>query len=215
MVDAFSGDFTYNIPLFELPGPNGGYPFNLAYHAGIGMEQESSWTGLGWNLNPGSVSRQMRGLPDEFRGDLVTTKRAMAPNVTVGLAAGGSVELFGADPIKASLGLSIYNNNYKGVGYSIDGSLGYSFAAGYGKTAGIGLSFSMDNQEGVSLNPSISLYNNGYDAHAKLGIGFNSQQGLKSLTFSAEEDKNKKRKRIQSTVLPTPCHCLTPALPLR
>ena len=23
MVDPFTGDFTYNIPLFELPGPNG------------------------------------------------------------------------------------------------------------------------------------------------------------------------------------------------
>jgi hypothetical protein len=46
MVDVFSGDFTYNIPLFELPGPNGGYPFNLAYHAGIGMEQESMPEGV-------------------------------------------------------------------------------------------------------------------------------------------------------------------------
>src|SRR6478736_10235402 len=47
MVDLFSGDFSYNIPLFELPGPNGGYPFNLAYQAGIGMDAEASWVGLG------------------------------------------------------------------------------------------------------------------------------------------------------------------------
>src|SRR5690606_14859781 len=77
MVDLFTGDFTYNIPLFELPGPNGGYPFNLAYHAGIGMDQEASWVGLGWNLNPGAITRQMRGLPDEFKGDPVTTTMAM------------------------------------------------------------------------------------------------------------------------------------------
>ena len=31
MVDVFTGDFGYNIPLLELPGPNGGYPFNLSY----------------------------------------------------------------------------------------------------------------------------------------------------------------------------------------
>ena len=30
MVNLFTGDFNYNIPLIELPGPNGGYPFNLA-----------------------------------------------------------------------------------------------------------------------------------------------------------------------------------------
>ena len=47
MVDVFTGDFNYNIPLFELPGPNGGYPFNMAYHSGIGMDQEASWVGLG------------------------------------------------------------------------------------------------------------------------------------------------------------------------
>src|SRR4051812_26120003 len=47
MVDLFSGDFSYNIPLFELPGPNGGYPFNLSYQAGITMDQEASWVGLG------------------------------------------------------------------------------------------------------------------------------------------------------------------------
>ena len=50
MVDLFSGDFTYNIPLFELPGPDGGYPFNLAYHSGITMDQEASWVGLGWEF---------------------------------------------------------------------------------------------------------------------------------------------------------------------
>src|SRR5690242_1903346 len=53
MVDLFTGDFSYNIPLFELPGPNGGYPFNLAYQSGITMDQEASWVGLGWTLNPG------------------------------------------------------------------------------------------------------------------------------------------------------------------
>jgi hypothetical protein len=42
MVDLYSGDFTYNIPLINIPGPNGGYPLNLAYHANVGMEQEAS-----------------------------------------------------------------------------------------------------------------------------------------------------------------------------
>ena len=67
MVNPFTGDFTYNIPLFELPGPNGGYPFNLAYHAGISADQEASWVGLGWNLNVGgAVTRQVAGLPDGY-----------------------------------------------------------------------------------------------------------------------------------------------------
>jgi len=183
MVDVFSGDFTYNIPLFELPGPNGGYPFNLAYHAGIGMEQEASWTGVGWSLNPGSVSRQMRGLPDEFNGDALETKTSMKPNVTVGLGAGANVEIVGADPLKASVGFSVYNNNYKGVGYSLDASLGFSAATSSGHTAGIGLGVNLDSQEGIDLNPTLSSSSKLGDF--TLGVGYNSRQGLKAMTFNA------------------------------
>src|SRR5689334_3024013 len=53
MVDLFSGDFVYNIPLMDIDG----YPINIAYHGGIGMEQEASWVGLGWSLNPGEINR--------------------------------------------------------------------------------------------------------------------------------------------------------------
>ena len=64
MVDPFTGDFSYNIPLMDVDG----YPINMAYSAGVTMDQEASWVGLGWNLNPGVVNRSMRGLPDDFNG---------------------------------------------------------------------------------------------------------------------------------------------------
>ena len=35
MVDLFSGDFTYNVPLLDVEG----YPINLSYHSGITMDQ--------------------------------------------------------------------------------------------------------------------------------------------------------------------------------
>ena len=65
MVDPFSGDFTYNIPLMDV----GGYPVNIAYHSGSGMDDEASWVGFGWSLSPGLIDRQMRGLPDDFNGN--------------------------------------------------------------------------------------------------------------------------------------------------
>jgi hypothetical protein len=52
MVNLQTGDFTYNIPLMEVPGPEGGYPLSLSYHAGIQTNEEASWVGLGWTLNP-------------------------------------------------------------------------------------------------------------------------------------------------------------------
>src|ERR1700749_46251 len=54
MVDLSSGSFTYNIPLMDVEG----YPINLSYHSGITMDQEASWVGLGWNINPGEINRQ-------------------------------------------------------------------------------------------------------------------------------------------------------------
>lgn len=84
MVDPFTGDFTYNLPLMNVPGPNGGYPINLHYKSGIGMEQESSWTGLGWNINVGAINRQVSGIPDDFSGDEeISRTRYMRKNWTV------------------------------------------------------------------------------------------------------------------------------------
>jgi hypothetical protein len=179
MVDLFTGDFSYNIPLFELPGPNGGYPFNLSYQSGIGMDQEASWVGLGWSLQPGAVTRQMRGLPDEFNGDGVTTRISVDPNVTVGLGLGVSIELFGGDAA-LGLGLGFRQNSYRGLGYSIDATLGFE-ETGKGMTGGLSLGLSVDSQDGVGINPSLSLGSK--IGEFGLGCGYNSKQGFSTISY--------------------------------
>ncbi len=188
MVDIFSGDFSYNIPLFELPGPNGGYPFNLSYQSGVSMDQEASWVGLGWTLQPGAITRQMRGLPDEFKGDLIKTKMSIDPSVTVGLGAGATVEVFGGDA-SLGLGFSVSHNNYKGMGYSIDASLGLEGSVGGGMTGGAGLGISLDPKEGIGVNPSLSL--GGKYGDFGLGAGYNSKQGLTNISMSQTTTKTK------------------------
>jgi len=92
MVDLFSGDFNYNIPLLDV----GGYPVNIAYHAGITPDQEASWVGLGWNINPGAITRNLRGLPDEFNGeDKIIQETNIKPDVTIGISMTKNFELFG------------------------------------------------------------------------------------------------------------------------
>jgi len=91
MVDAFSGDFNYNIPLLEIDG----YPINLAYHSGVTTDQEASWVGLGWNINPGVINRNMRGLPDDFDGDLIEKETEMKPDATTSVNFGSTVEILG------------------------------------------------------------------------------------------------------------------------
>ena len=72
MVNLLTGDFTYVLPLMNVPSPEGGYPIALAYHAGIAMDQEASWVGLGWNLNPGAINRTVNGYPDDYKGDVIS-----------------------------------------------------------------------------------------------------------------------------------------------
>ncbi|MEM9337258.1 MAG: hypothetical protein AAGA66_00905 [Bacteroidota bacterium] len=189
MVDPFTGDFTYNIPLFELPGPNGGYPMNLAYHAGVTPDQEASWIGLGWAINAGAITRRVRGLPDDFRGDEVTTTQKMTPNITLGVGAGVGVEFFGGDALKGSLGLTGMYNNYTGISYALDGSLGFPVATGSKVNAGLGLDFSLNTDGGLTLRPSLNASaltlsgNTAFNTKGSIGLGYHSRSGLSDLSF--------------------------------
>lgn len=195
MVDMFSGDFTYNLPLFDLPGPDGSYPFNLAYHSGINMEQEASWVGLGWNINPGAINRDKRGLPDEFSGDIIETTTDMKPDETFGGTVGANLELWGGDGSAsgtAGLSISIYNNSYKGMGYSFDPSFGMTSEGG----AGLNLGLSLDSQEGVGASADVSYEKTSKEGKAgaqkgSVGVGasFNSQRGL-SASISGSYSKS-------------------------
>ncbi|MFY0598993.1 MAG: hypothetical protein JXR03_04940 [Cyclobacteriaceae bacterium] len=207
MVDLFTGDFKYNIPLFELPGPNGGYPFNLSYNAGISMNQEASWAGLGWNIGAGAIHRQMRGFPDEFDGgsDVLTVQKKMAPSKTFSVSAGWNIELFGAEQLPAELGLSVYHNNYKGVGYRIDGGMGYKFASSTSKVSSkLGINFSLDPSEGTSLSPSLSLEaselgeKDNKVISGNISLGYHSRYGVSNMTFGVAGPSSEAQNRLQS-----------------
>ena len=193
MVDLFTGDFTYNIPLFNLPGPDGGYPINLAYHSGIQMEQEASWVGLGWNINVGTINRQVRNLPDDFGGtdqDGVTIKTDMKPNWTVGANYGVNVELWGTPEDFLQFGMvpsfRLYYNNYKGVGYSMAVGLNLGFGSNTSPITGdLGYRMSVDSQEGISGDVTGGLttravFGDDYlGVSATVGTGFNTRTGWK------------------------------------
>lgn len=90
MVNEFNGTFTYNLPLLEVPGPSGsGYPISLAYHSGAALEEDATWVGFGWSLNPGAINRSVRGFPDDYNGHSVTRLSKQDKNET--FAIGGVV----------------------------------------------------------------------------------------------------------------------------
>jgi hypothetical protein len=190
MVDLFSGDFNYNIPLIDVPGPNGGYPLNLSYHAGIGMEQEASWVGLGWNINVGEINRMMRGLPDDFKNAKIKKTVHSKPNNTFSVGIGipldiKTKEFFGFRIHTTSAAYQLYYNNYKGVGNTISMQLSTNEKNAASSHWATSLALSLDSYNGIGVNPSISYYQKGRD-HANafhLGIGYSTKEGINGVNL--------------------------------
>lgn len=205
MVDLFSGDFSYNIPLMDV----GGYPITIGYNSGITMDQEASWVGLGWNINPGTITRNMRGLPDDFSGmDTISRTTAIAENKTVGVSTGADIEIVGlplekagtsnmdsvtgAIKFGAGVSLGLFRNTYRGWGmeYGLNTSINVGKSSMGGFTGG--LSAVNNSQEGFTISPSFSVYSRSEDATQYGGMtgslsissAYNSRAGMKALQVS-------------------------------
>ncbi|WP_040254152.1 hypothetical protein [Psychroserpens mesophilus] len=191
MVNLTSGDFSYNIPIMDV----GGYPLNLSYASGVTMDQEASWVGLGWNLNVGQINRQVRGLPDDFKGDQMKYENKLKPNRTVGGHVMFHPAFWGVDiPVSVNVGLGIEHNNYSGWSHS--STTGVSLKMSDNTTIGVDLTSSSNS--GVSISPRVSLNklkfgSKKFNLGSSLGATFNSRQGITSLSISPSLYKEDKR----------------------
>jgi hypothetical protein len=192
MVNLQTGNFTYNLPLLEVPGPEGGYPLSLSYHAGIQTNEDASWVGLGWTLNPGAINRNVNGYPDDWQGFNSTSRVYWGGGTQVTYSPGVSIGLANS-PLSVNVGLSFSNDTYQGFGMTMDvgvgisgslgssplignmnlgissngqGSLGGGIGAGY--TSGSGLSGSL----GASVNTNFESLEAGFSGG--MGIGGSS-----------------------------------------
>ena len=192
MVDLQTGDFKYNIPLLDVDG----YPINLNYQSGVGIDDEASWVGLGWSLNVGSINRQVRGLPDDMKGDPVQTDHYTKPKVTVGGRVNIKTEIGGQySPIKGegTLSLGIFSDNYTGIGAEVGVNPGISVSSGTdgAMTAGLGVGVLSSTASGVNLSPYANLSvrshtddNTTVTAGLSASLGYNTRSGMKSLSLS-------------------------------
>ncbi|GAA4450453.1 hypothetical protein GCM10023092_06330 [Rurimicrobium arvi] len=211
MVDLFTGDFVYNIPLMDVEG----YPVNISYHGGVTMDQEASWVGLGWNINPGAVNRSVRGLPDDFAGEQIEKELNVKPEVTLKAGTGLSAEVGGLGQpevnLSASLGGYLNINNYRGIsvdlvskagvnaklgpisaGMNIGASFGSQAGASfdYSKTFGIGVSGIVGKDIGVSGGFNINksgVYSPRSGLRQQVGMGFSASvsKGGASMSMSS------------------------------
>ncbi len=205
MVDLSSGDFKYNIPLMDVDG----YPLNLNYQSGAGIDDEATWVGLGWNMNVGAINRQLRGVPDDALGDEIHTQHYTRPKITIGGKLSAKIEIKGkgkqktpaSPPIqdaKNELGASgtvsigIFTDNYTGIGAEVSANSGISLSRlnDGPLTAGLGLGVTSSTASGASMDATPSL-NMSIEEDNKeklllrsnLSFGTNSRSGTKDLTL--------------------------------
>lgn len=215
MVNLFTGDFSYNIPLLDV----GGYPVNIFYDGGIGMEQDASWVGLGWNINPGTITRNMRGIPDDFNGeDKIVQEQNTKPNITWGASVGPDFEYAGIKNIpgaSSSFGFNVGMsfNNYLGpsLELGVKGGLNFRLAslAGTEKGAadssvriGVGGAATLSSRSGTTIAPNISLSANTFFKNRSASFGltaatsYNSRSGIKELQISEQVSITKKTDKL-------------------
>lgn len=197
MVDPFTGDFTYNIPLMDIEG----YPINIAYNSGVTMDQDASWVGLGWNLNAGAITRALRGLPDDFNGDQVTKKLNTKPNFNINIDAGLGLEIVGfsipeggGGGLNLSVGMGF--NNYTGYNSSVSIGPSFDFGKFLGGNLTAGFSLSGSSENGASFSPNVSLSYKEKVSEAQdikrtgtIGTAFNSRAGLQQVSYGFSATK--------------------------
>lgn len=194
-VNHFTGDFTYSIPIMDVEG----FPIVLNYTGSVGAEEEASWVGSGWNINLGSVNRQMRGIPDEYNGeDQMTRVHSMMDNITGGVTLKGNVQFVNNQPLKrlVSLGFSLglFCNNYTGWGYELGVSPTFSLSKTAQGPWTAGLDFKHNSESGLDLGGNISYGVQNKEesesilksASFGLSTSINSREGIKELGFNSK-----------------------------
>jgi len=203
-VNLFTGDYSENIPLMDIEG----YPLNISYSSNIGMDQEASCVGLGWSINPGNISRTMRGLPDDFKGDKIKQEYNVRTNITLGITAELGLELLGkktdetlgkllsflkkgSPSITPSFGISY--NNYYGLGLSVGVNPSFQIHQNNSTTLTAGLGFAASTQSGLSVSPDLTMHRNLGKVtknewrlnQSKISVSsnINSRAGLQALSF--------------------------------
>jgi YD repeat-containing protein len=195
MVNTITGDFVYNMPLMEVPGPAGGYPLSLSYHAGIQPNVDASWVGLGWTLNPGAINRIVNGTPDDYNGFIGADRVFWEGGEYTQSNFGISVGISGVASVSA--GLSFASDTYKGRG--VGGYLGVS--AGFGKGSPWSASFQVgvspfgggiQTSVGIGLGLGKTAANGGVTGHLGMSINSSGNFGLSGGVNWGKSIKNSK-----------------------
>ncbi|PBQ30227.1 hypothetical protein CNR22_00120 [Sphingobacteriaceae bacterium] len=212
MVNDFTGDFTYNLPVLSIPGPDGGgYSMSLSYHSGESAEAEASWVGYGWTLNPGAINRNKRGFADEHNDIDVIKYNKTRRNWTQSARFDFNMEYNSSDQrgekgegaakamqkIKKKLNLSSLGENDAGGDNNdpADISISLAHTVRYNNYSG----FSIANGFGVTIFGLVGVNMNRSGGQNTYGFSVNPKTLVRMTSQKKAEENYKKMKDAYST----------------
>jgi len=189
MVSFPTGDFTYSVPLLDVPGPEGGYPVSLSYHAGILPNQDASWVGLGWNLNPGCINRTPNNFADDYSNATYTISDNWNGGITTNYSVGVGVGY--ENIVSVGVNVGVQNDTYKGsygtVGVQMGlGIQGTDFGVGVGYEYGGGNSsgFVYVGSNSTGLGIQIARGSDGGETYTNISVVSGMTQSSMGVTLS-------------------------------
>ncbi|GEM_PF-870403 len=169
MVDPFTGNFTYNLPVLNIPGADGGgYAMSLSYHSGATPEEEASWVGYGWTMNAGAINRGKVGYPDEFENVSVKKYNKMVPNWTVSAVENINLEIVSQDEAQQRKDMKAFSKN-KELNSTANPAFGSTDMNGFQVELGYSQSVRYNNYTGILKSQGFSV---GHKGMASLNMNF-------------------------------------------
>jgi len=192
MVNLTNGNLSYVLPLLDVEG----FPVTLSYHAGIPMDMEASWVGLGWYLNPGAINRSVTGTPDDWKGGVginfnsfEETTNYYGVTVELGLPGAASIGVGmnwgGGQGLSGSVMGSLYGVNAR-ISSTGDATVGSGIGIGQigPISLSVGVSYSLKNQWSISGAAGTNIGDDGF-----VGTSLSSNGGF-SVGGAGENNTN-------------------------
>lgn len=210
MVNLITGQYSYVLPLLNVPSPEGGYPLSLSYHAGIALDQEASWTGLGWNVNPGAIERNVNGYPDDYNGSKIVESyfdsgsqesvNSISLNYSYGVTVGvgfnwGSNQALGG---YVSVGYGVGVGAGASVGASVTaGTEGVGFGVNAQYAGGLSVGINADSNNGASISAGYTSNGAGLSVGVNQSGGISAGYKIANLGVSLSSNASGKRSTMQ------------------
>lgn len=170
LVNEFDGSFNYSIPVLSLPsGTKEVFNMALTYRSGMSPNEDASWVGFGWNLNPGIIQRQLKGFPDDFKEEEVIFINSVLPILTEFKKYGINSEITSQD-FENLTGIKLPNTN-KPM------SLGLTVTENFNNKSGFIKNYSLSSGNVPYVQPGMNLDSRG---NIQIDLNFNLIQIIAS-----------------------------------